>query len=95
MADTSLPEVILDAVPISFAPPNQTPSVPIEEFPNSANKVNNKKNKRSKVNEESPSVSTESKKARKPKTDKGSTSASSESKRPDMLPEGWTVIEHI
>lgn len=103
MADPSQHEV-LNPVPISFAPPdtegipigpvNPTPFVPVEETPNNAKK-GNKKSKRSKGNEGSPSVSTESKKARKPKTDKGSTSVSSEFKQPDWLPEGWTSIERV
>ncbi|XP_078181200.1 uncharacterized protein LOC144574961 isoform X3 [Carex rostrata] len=101
MAASSNPEVVLNPVPISFAPPktkgvpigsvNPTPSV--GETPNSTKRV--KKSKRSKVNEESPSVSTESKKAKKSKTDEDAPSVSSEFKRPDWLPEGWTVLERV
>ncbi|KAF3330117.1 methyl-CpG-binding domain-containing protein 5-like protein [Carex littledalei] len=110
MAASSDPEVVLNPVPISFAPPdtkgvpigsvNPTPSV--GETPNSTKRV--KKSKKSKVNEESPSVSTESKKAKKlktdevqkkSKTDEDAPSVSSEFKRPDWLPEGWTIIERV
>ncbi|KAF3330118.1 methyl-CpG-binding domain-containing protein 5 [Carex littledalei] len=101
MAASSHPGVILNPVPISFAPPDTkgvhigtaSPTPSVGETPNNAIKV--KKSKRSTVNEESPSVSTESKKAKKPKTDEDAPSVSAEFKRPDWLPEGWSIIERI
>lgn len=95
MAASSNPEVVLNPIPISFAPPD-TKGVPIKtpsagETPNSTKRA--KKSKRSKVNEELPSVSTESKKAKKSKTDEDAPSVSSG--RPDWLPEGWTIIERV
>lgn len=92
---------VLNPTPISFAPPsaeavmgtaNPIPSVPVKETDSTKK---SKKSKKPKSNEESPAASTGSKKGKKPKSDEDSPSVSSDLKRPDWLPEEWTILLHI